>query len=140
MVRPFPKPASEPTQSASSARQCSPKAIRLAVFISLSLTWTVMVSQSSGKNAQTMLEQWFSTCWSRPPWQTSISKTIYILVHHISKITVTESSNENNLIVGGVHHNMRNCIKGSYVRKLRATVLGRMQKGKQSSCCFGQGA
>jgi hypothetical protein len=45
---------------------------------------------------------------------------IYITVHNSSKITVG-SSNENNVMVG-VCHNMRDCIRVTALGKLRNTV------------------
>jgi hypothetical protein len=37
---------------------------------------------------ENLLEQLFSTCGFQPLWQTSIPKTIYIMIHNSSKTTV----------------------------------------------------
>ena len=60
--------------------------------------------------------QWFPTFGLWPLWgsvKKSCISNIYITIHNSSKITVAKwSSNENNVMSGG-HHTMRNCIKRS---------------------------
>lgn len=55
---------------------------------------------------------------------------------HNSSTTAVTNSNENNLMVGG-HHNLRNCIKGCSVGRLKTTDTGTLaQKGRRATESF----
>lgn len=64
------------------------------------------------------LNQWVVTLWGLKDLFTGVTyqicclSDIYIMTHSNRKLQLW-SCNENNIVVGSSHHNMRNCIKGS---------------------------
>ena len=71
--------------------------------------------------------QWFSTCGLPTPWQTSVFKTIYIMIRNSSKIIALKQQQNNFMAVN--HHTKRKCQKAATFERLTTVGLGEERNG-----------
>lgn len=80
------------------------------------------------------LTQWSTTCESWTLWQTPISKIIYIMIHHRSKLQLW-SRNENNFMLGwGVTTTWGTVLKDHSIRKVEDHCSDGTYSGIQGWC------